>query len=78
MSCDGTNSFGYVKIVDDQVVCYTGKSNDPTVHKFCNDDIIQAVKLKKIVEKWLKDSDVPNYGDWTYHNLTKFLVECKK
>ena len=78
MSCDGNDSFGYVKIEDDMVVAYTGESNNPTVHKFCNDDIVQAVKLKKIVEKWLKDSDIPDYRDWTYHNLTKFLEECKK
>ena len=51
MSCDGTNGCGYVEIKDGKVVCYTGKSNDPTVHEFCNDDIVQAVKLQRIVKE---------------------------
>ncbi len=59
MSCDcGTNGFGYVKIEDDMVVCYTGESNNPTVNKFCNDDIVQAVRLfnsMKDLEKTLGD-----------------------
>lgn len=57
MSCDGADCFGYVEIEDDKVVCYTGESNNPTIHKFCNDDIVQAVKLKRLTgEKidWLK------------------------
>lgn len=41
------------------------------------DDVLQALRLKKLVEKWLEDSDIPAYGDWTYHNLTKFLEESK-
>ncbi len=51
MSCDGTNGFGYVEIKDGKVVCYTGKSNDPTVNEFCNDDIVQAVKLQRIIKE---------------------------
>lgn len=45
MSCDGNDSFGYVTIEDDMVVVYTGESNNPTVHKFCNDELIHAMKL---------------------------------
>ena len=51
MSCEGNSQFGYVKIEDDMVVCYTGESNNPTVHKFCNDDIVKAVKLFEIVKR---------------------------
>ncbi len=38
----------------------------------------EALKLRDIVIKWLKDSDIPAYGDWTFSNLTKFLEESKK
>ena len=51
MSCDGENSFGYVTIEDGKVVSYTGAPEDPEIHKFCNDEIVQAVKLKELVEK---------------------------
>lgn len=51
MSCDGDSCFGYVEIKDGKVVCYTGKSNDPTVHSFCNDEIVQAVKLQRIIKE---------------------------
>ncbi len=78
MSCSGENSFGYLEVTDDKVISYTGDRNRPEIHKFCNDEIVQAVKLKKAVEKWLDDSDVPNHGDWTFHNLTKLLEESKK
>lgn len=81
MSCDcGENSFGYVKIEDDMVVCYTGKSNDPTIHKFCNDEIVQAVKLKELLEKFYSDieasNDVyPNNERWTGQELEDRLQE---
>jgi len=51
MSCDGNSGFGYVEIKDGKVVCYTGESNNPTVHSFCNDDIVQAVKLQEIIKR---------------------------
>jgi len=55
MSCDGNDSFGYVKIEDDMVVAYTGESNNPTVHKFCNEEFVQAVKLLQIIKKRIKE-----------------------
>jgi len=51
MSCDGENSFGYLKVEEDHVVSYTGDANRPTIHKFCDDEIVQAVKLKKAIEE---------------------------
>ncbi len=55
MSCEGANSFGYVKIEDDMVVAYTGESNNPTVHKFCNEEFVQSVNLFGIVKKRIKE-----------------------
>lgn len=55
MSCDGNDSFGYVKIEDDMVVAYTGESNNPTIHKFCNEEFVQAVKLSQIINKRIKE-----------------------
>ena len=83
MSCDGNDSFGYVKIEDDMVVCYTGKSNDPTVHKFCNDDIVQAVKLMHLVNneiiQFKKDQGGLESNDISQEEiLTRVVKESKK
>ncbi len=93
MSCDGNDSFGYVKIEDDMVVAYTGESNNPTVHKFCNDDIVQAVKLqelmknriellteeRKIFLKTFKHGEVDTHIiDFKIEELEKLLEESKK
>ena len=51
MSCDGNSQFGYVAIEDNQVVVYTGESNNPVVTKFCNDDLVQAMNIKTIIDK---------------------------
>lgn len=46
-----TNGFGYVKIENGLVVCYTGDSRTPTVHKFENDEIVNSVKLQELVKE---------------------------
>ncbi len=51
MSCDGTNGFGYVEIKDNKVIVHTGASNNPTIHEFCNDEFVQAVKLQRIIKE---------------------------
>jgi len=51
MSCDGADQFGYVKIEEDRVVCYTGDPKNPTVHKFCNEEFVQAMKLQELIKK---------------------------
>ncbi len=48
--CDA-NGFGYVKIEDDMVVTYTDDPSNPTVHKFCNEEIVEAVRIKKILDE---------------------------
>jgi len=48
MSCD-CSAFGYVEIKDHKVVSHTGDPANPTVHTFCNDEIVKAVKLLKLV-----------------------------
>lgn len=59
------NSFGYVEIKDGKVVCYTGDSSNPTVHKFENDEIVSAGKLQKSIKDKIKSnakimSDAPD------------------
>lgn len=39
-----TNAFGYVEIKDGMVVCYTGDSRNPTIHKFENDEFLEWKK----------------------------------
>lgn len=48
MSCDNS-AFGYVEIKDHKVVSHTGDPANPTVHIFCNDEIVRAMKLLKLV-----------------------------
>ena len=55
MSCNGENNFGYVTIEDDKVVSYTGSPEDPETHKFCNDEIVQGVKLLHLINKKEKE-----------------------
>ncbi len=50
MSCDNS-AFGYVEIKDHKVVSHTGDPAKPTVHTFCNDEIVRAVKLLKLATK---------------------------
>ena len=94
MSCDGNDSFGYVKIEDDMVVAYTGESNNPTVHKFCNEEFVQAVKLQELlknrIEEIDKDNDCSHMGKYeeicrechpkwdVYCEMKKLLEESKK
>jgi len=93
MSCDGNDSFGYVKIEDDMVVCYTGESNNPTVHKFCNDEFVQSVKLLELLKKQEKElgdeldshEDIDfgrDHGLWDmekrFRLITELLEESKK
>ncbi len=84
MSCDGNDSFGYVKIEDDMVVAYTGESNNPTVHKFCNDGFVSSIKLKELVEKRLKECETNSNGismkdEWVEYKFQMRLVpELKK
>jgi len=54
MSCSGESNFGYVKIEGDKVVSYTGAPEDPEIHKFCNDEIVQAMRIKEFVENRIK------------------------
>lgn len=88
MSCSG-DGFGYITIEDDKVVSYTGAPEDPEIHKFCNDEIVQAVKLKKAIdtsiialEKEIKYFHEHNQG---YHHqetwiglLHQLIEESKK
>ncbi len=90
MSCNGENNFGYVKIEGDKVVSYTGAPEDPEIHKFCNDEFVQAVKLKQLVEKRLEECKTNSNGismnDWVEYKfqmrlvpeLQKILEESKK
>ncbi len=85
MSCSGENGFGYVTIEDDKVVVYIGDSNKPEVHKFCNDDLIQAMKLLTLARKWKDEAEERLKGgmgdsadelDWFL--LDKLLKETEK
>ncbi len=93
MSCDGDSQFGYVTIEDDKVVVYIGDSNKPEVHKFCNDDLVQAMKLLTLLrdkEKELGDvldkhEDIDfgrDSGLWEmekkFRLITELLEESKK
>jgi len=51
MSCDGTNGFGYIEVKDNKVIVHTGASNNPTIHEFCNDEFVHAVKLLREVKE---------------------------
>lgn len=77
MACDcGENGFGYVTIEDDMVVCYTGKSNNPTIHKFCNDEFVQAMKLKRLTDEkidWLKKHGNGVHGQQESGEVIKHL-----
>jgi len=84
MSCDGENNFGYVTIEDDKVVAYTDDPKNPTVHKFCNDEFVQAMKLKELVEKRIKECETNSNGismkdDWVEYKFQMRLApELKK
>ncbi len=54
MSCSG-DGFGYVTIEDDKVVSYTGAPEDPEIHKFCNDEFVQGMKLLELTKKRIKE-----------------------
>lgn len=55
MSCDGDSQFGYVTIEDDMVVAYTDDPKKPTIHKFCNEEFVHAVKLLEHLKKQEKE-----------------------
>ena len=83
MSCNGESNFGYVTIEDDKVVSYTGAPEDPEIHKFCNDEIVQAMRIKELVEKRLKECETNSNGismdDWVEYKFQMRLVpELKK
>jgi len=84
MSCNGESSFGYLKVEEDHVISYTGSPEDPEIHKFCSDEIVQAVKLKELVEKRLKECETNSNGismkdDWVEYKFQMRLVpELKK
>lgn len=85
MSCSGDSNFGYVAIEDDKVVSYTGAPEDPEIHKFCNDEIVQAVKLKGLIEGkiiWLKKYGENIHGSKETSEVIKHLewvlTESKK
>ncbi len=84
MSCNGESNFGYVKIEGDKVVSYTGAPEDPEIHKFCNDEIVQAVKLKELVEKRFEECETNSNGisakdDWgEYKFQMRLIPELKK
>ena len=83
LSCDGNSQFGYVTIEDDKVVCYTGESNNPTIHKFCNDEFVQAMKLLHLVNNELiqfeKDHGGLESNDISQEEiLTRLVKESKK
>jgi hypothetical protein len=66
MSCDGADSFGYVTIEDDMVVVYTDDPKNPTVHKFCNDELIHAMKLlTEVKERFEGERKVYNDSEST-------------
>lgn len=66
MSCSGENNFGYVTIEDDMVVVYIGDSNNPEVHKFCNDELIHAMKLlTEVKERFEGEKKVYNDSEST-------------
>lgn len=75
MSCDGNDQFGYVAIEDDKVVVYIGDSNNPEVHKFCNDDLVQAMKLLTLVKERFEGerkvyNDSESTPDMKEHSMT--------
>ena len=81
MSCDGASSFGYVKIEEDKVVCYTGDPSNPEVHKFCNDEFVQAMNLKRIIEarvKQLEKEPDELKGRSEHHELRMFKSFLKE
>jgi len=46
--------------------------------KMKDNHIESALKLQALVKKFLKESDLPNYADWTYHNLSRMVEESEK
>ena len=88
MSCNGENSFGYLKVEDDHVISYTGSPEDPEIHKFCSDEIVQAVKLKKAIEtsitelekeiKYFKEHEQGHHHQETWIGLLNQLIEESK
>lgn len=44
-----SSQFGYVEIKNGQVICYTGDSQKPQIHRFDNDEIVNAVKSHPIL-----------------------------
>ena len=90
MSCNGESSFGYVTIEDDKVVVYIGDSNNPEVHKFCNDDLIQAMKLLDLTRNRIEElknfnglsEDYPFHKEYGTKDLReefqKLMEESKK
>ena len=88
MSCNGENSFGYLEVTDDKVISYTGDRNRPEIHKFCNDEIVQAVKLKKAIEtsitelekeiKYFKEHEQGHHHQETWIGLLNQLMKESK
>lgn len=88
MSCDGESSFGYLEVTKDKVISFTGDPNRPEIHKFCNDEIVQAVKLKKAIEEsiatlekeieYFKEHNQGHHHQETWIGLLKQLMEESK
>jgi len=85
LSCSGENNFGYIEIKDDKVVSYTGSPEDPEIHKFCNDEFVQSMKLLNLVKTWKDEAEERLKGgmgdsadelDWFL--LDKLLKETEK
>jgi len=65
------NGFGWVEVKDGMVVAHTGDSKNPTIHKFENDRIVNAMKLYRILEMRLVERKQSN----TIFTNTDFYVE---
>lgn len=81
--------FGYVEVKDGQVVCYTGDSNKPDVHKFDNDEIVNAVtnhpillhnniKLRKIMHEIIKANEDGQTSRVEYSNVKAARIDIAK
>lgn len=74
--------FGYVKIEDGMVVCYTGDPNNPTIHKFHNDDIVKGQeivnKLKEFNFNYIMGMSMKEFRGKVSPDIVKIVLELVK
>lgn len=72
-----TNAFGYVEIKDGMVVCYTGDSRTPTIHKFENADFVSALKLRELVKERIRQAEKVSM-EYEVEELQSLVDEAEK